>query len=275
MCGRENIDVPFDGKIIDSACNQGIALAKGLTSIFYYSHRFGNDLVKNQQETIIVLLLKLCGLPAVGLLEVIHFVLTPLETWWSGFLSPDFLQGADEDDFDLVSTWRGVFAKVNNVAANLRAAWESLRVADVLQQNLTEIYTGKLVLLVDAAFKDMRAATGIVASVSEAKSWALINAVKWCNLRGWRQVVIASDCQLLVHGLHARRAPDWRLAVSFWALAELLDDLPEVEIVWTPHAGVQVAHNLAQWAFCNSFSGFLNAEDLAPLVAINKFVTVS
>uniref|UniRef100_A0A803QC15 Reverse transcriptase zinc-binding domain-containing protein n=1 Tax=Cannabis sativa TaxID=3483 RepID=A0A803QC15_CANSA len=164
-------------------------------------------------------------------------------------LSPDFLQGADEDDL-------GILAKVINVAANLQAAWESPRIADVLQQNQTEIYTGNLVLLVDAAFKDMHVAAGIVASVSEGM---VLEALA---------VVIASDCQLLVHGLHAQRAPDWRLADSFWALVELLDDLPEVQIVWTPRAGVQVAHNLAQWAFGNSFSGFLNAKDLVPIVAM-------
>ncbi|KAF4378726.1 hypothetical protein F8388_006177 [Cannabis sativa] len=225
-------------------------------------------------------------------------------------LSPEFLQGADGDDLgeflrfgiclfdalwtarnkafhDQISpTWRGVLAKVISAAACLRTTWESPSIGCGSQNSPTAIYSGKPVLLVDAAFKDLRAAAGIMVAVSEgnvseamavcfeanqpleAESLALVNAVKWCNLRGWKQMVIASDCQALVHGLHTRRAPDWRLAGVFWLLVELLDALPEVEIVWTSCVGVLAAHKLAKWVFSNYFSSFLSAEDLAPLVAM-------
>ncbi|KAF4352104.1 hypothetical protein F8388_000796 [Cannabis sativa] len=82
-------------------------------------------------------------------------------------------------------------------------------------------------------------------------------------MRGWKRMVIASDCQLLVHGLHARRALDWRLAGVFWQLVEMLDALPDVKIEWTPRAGVLAAHKLAKWAILHSVS-----EDLVPLVAM-------
>uniref|UniRef100_A0A803PHC3 Reverse transcriptase zinc-binding domain-containing protein n=1 Tax=Cannabis sativa TaxID=3483 RepID=A0A803PHC3_CANSA len=194
-------------------------------------------------------------------------------------LSPKFLQGADGDDL-------GILAKVISAAACLRTTWESPSIVGGSQNSPTAIYTGKPVLLVDAAFKDLRAAAGIVVAVSEgnvseamavcfeanqpleAESLALVNAVKWCNLRGWKQIVIASDCQALVHGLHARRAPNSQLAGVFWLLVELLDALLEVEIVWTPCVDVLAAHKLAKWAFSNYFSSFLSAEDLAPLVAM-------
>ncbi|KAM6545731.1 hypothetical protein CsatB_026467 [Cannabis sativa] len=205
-------------------------------------------------------------------------------------LSPEFLQGADAEvlgEFlrfgvclfdalwtarnrafhDQISpTWRGVLAKVTSVAAYLLSAWESPTNA--------------------GAFKDLRAAAGIVVAISEvnlseamavcyeanqpleAELVALVHAVKWCTMRGWNRMVIASDCQLLVHGLHARRAPDWRLAGVFWQLVEMLDALPDVKIEWTPRAGVLAAHKLAKWAILNSVSGLFSAEDLVPLVAM-------
>ncbi|KAF4368491.1 hypothetical protein F8388_018615 [Cannabis sativa] len=225
-------------------------------------------------------------------------------------LSPEFLQGADAEvlgEFlrfgvclfdalwtahnrafhDQISpTWRGVLAKVTSAAAYLHSAWESPTNAGGLQHNPAAIYTGNSVLLVDAAFKDLRAAAGIVVAISEdnlseamavcyeanqpleAELVVLVNAVKWCTMRGWNRMVIASDCQLLVHGLHARRAPDWRLAGAFWQLVEMLDALPDVKIEWTPRAGVLAAHKLAKWAFSNSVSGLFSAEDLVPLVAM-------
>uniref|UniRef100_A0A803NGJ8 Integrase catalytic domain-containing protein n=1 Tax=Cannabis sativa TaxID=3483 RepID=A0A803NGJ8_CANSA len=102
----------------------------------------------------------------------------------------------------------------------------------------------------------------------EAELVALVHAVKWCTMRGWKRMVIASDCQLLVHGLHARRALDWRLAGVFWQLVEMLDALPDVKIEWTPRAGVLAAHKLAKWAILHSVSGLFSAEDLVPLVAM-------
>ncbi|KAF4358381.1 hypothetical protein G4B88_008541 [Cannabis sativa] len=133
-------------------------------------------------------------------------------------------------------TWQGVLAKVNHATATLRTVWELPRAPGVVQLSLSNIYSGKLVLLVDAVYKDLRAAAGIVASISEgsvleamavifdseqpleAEMRAMINAVNWWICRDWKQVVIVSDCQLLVHGLHARRALDWRLAGLFWSL---------------------------------------------------------
>ncbi|KAF4383100.1 hypothetical protein F8388_009131 [Cannabis sativa] len=225
-------------------------------------------------------------------------------------LSPGFLQGADDNVsgeftrfgiclFDVLwsarncafhenvnPSWQGVLAKVNHTSANLRIAWDIPSGTGSLQQSLTEIYSGKLVLLVDAAFKDLRAAAGIVVTISEgslleamaanyasdhaleAEMRAVIYAVNWCKGRDWKQTVLVSDCQLLVHGIHARRTPDWRLAGLFWELVQMLDDLPEVELVWHPRATVQVAHKLARWSLSNAFSGFFSAEDLAPLVAM-------
>ncbi|XP_060960817.1 uncharacterized protein LOC133031349 [Cannabis sativa] len=225
-------------------------------------------------------------------------------------LSPEFLQGADVEVsgelwrfgvclFDALwtarnrafhdqisPTWRGVLAKVTSATAYLHSAWESPTNAGGLQHNPATIYTGNPVLLVDAAFKDLRAAAGIVVAISEgnlseamavcyeanqpleAELVALVNAVKWCTMRGWNLMVIASDCQLLVHGLHARRTLDWRLAGVFWQLVEMLDALPDVKIEWTPRAGVLAAHKLAKWAFSNSVSGLFSAEDLVPLVAM-------
>ncbi|KAF4375099.1 hypothetical protein F8388_017245 [Cannabis sativa] len=225
-------------------------------------------------------------------------------------LSPGFLQGADDNVsgeftrfgiclFDVLwsarncafhenvnPSWQGVLAKVNHTSANLRIVWDIPSGTGSLQQSLTEIYSGKLVLLVDAAFKDLRAAAGIVVTISEgslleamaanyasdhaleAEMRAVIYAVNWCKGRDWKQTVLVSDCQLLVHGIHARRTPDWRLAGLFWELVQMLDDLPEVELVWHPRATVQVAHNLARWSLSNAFSGFFSAEDLAPLVAM-------
>ncbi|XP_060974630.1 uncharacterized protein LOC133039721 [Cannabis sativa] len=205
-------------------------------------------------------------------------------------LSPEFLKGADAEvlgEFlrfgvclfdalwtarnrafhDQISpTWRGVLAKVTSAVAYLLSAWESPTTA--------------------GAFKDLRAAAGIVVAISEvnlseamavcyeatqpleAELVALVHAVKWCTMRGWNRMVIASDCQLLVLGLHARRAPDWRLAGVFWQLVEMLDALPDVKIEWTPRAGVLAAHKLAKWAILHSVSGLFSAEDLVPLVAM-------
>ncbi|KAF4372078.1 hypothetical protein F8388_000294 [Cannabis sativa] len=120
-------------------------------------------------------------------------------------------------------SWQGVLAKVNHASANLRIAWDF------------------------PTFKDLRPAAGIVVSISEgsmleamavnfdsdqaleAEMRVVIYAVNWCKGRDWKQAVIVSDCQLLVHGLHARRTPDWRLAGLFWDLVQLLVELPEVE----------------------------------------------
>ncbi|KAF4401616.1 hypothetical protein G4B88_001810 [Cannabis sativa] len=155
-------------------------------------------------------------------------------------------------------SWRGVLARVQGAASCLLTAWDTRPNSEVIQHAHKEIYLGKLVLFVDAAFKELRVAAGIVVSESEgsfsdalavnfdanqpleAESWAVFHAFRWCQTRGWRQVVIVSDCQLLVQGLQARMAPDWRLTGVFWSMLELLDDLPEVEVVWMPRSRNQI-----------------------------------
>ncbi|KAF4347147.1 hypothetical protein G4B88_007902 [Cannabis sativa] len=193
-------------------------------------------------------------------------------------LSPEFLKGADAEvlgEFlrfgvclfdalwtarnrafhDQISpTWRGVLAKVTSAVAYLLSAWESPTTAGGLQHSPAALYTGNPVLLVDAGW--------------DSGGYLGVHAVKWCTMRGWNRMVIASDCQLLVHGLHARRAPNWRLAGVFWQLVEMLDALPDVKIEWTPRAGVLAAHKLAKWAILHSVSGLFSAEDLVPLVAV-------
>ncbi|KAF4363009.1 hypothetical protein F8388_020525 [Cannabis sativa] len=184
----------------------------------------------------------------------------------------------------VIPSWRGVLARVQGAASCLFSAWDNRPTREVVQHDHREIYVDNLVLFVDAAFKDLRASAGIVVSnlegsfleaqavnfdatqPLEAESWAIIHALYWCQTRGWRQAVVVSDCLLLVQSLKARRAPDWRFMDVFWKLLELLDALPEVEVVWKPRAMVQPAHLVAQWAFRLSFSGFLTAEELVPLV---------
>ncbi|KAF4402333.1 hypothetical protein G4B88_003254 [Cannabis sativa] len=181
-------------------------------------------------------------------------------------------------------SWRGVLARVQRAAACLLSVWDSRPNSEAVQHVFEELYVGKTVLFVDAAFKDLRAAAGIVVSESEgrfseamtvtfeatqpleAEAWAVFYAVKWCQSRGWRRVKIVSDCLLLVQGLRSRRAPDWRLTGVFWSLLEMLNELPEVEVVWLPRSQVLAAHLLAKWAFALNFSGFLSAEELVPLV---------
>uniref|UniRef100_A0A803Q1X8 Reverse transcriptase zinc-binding domain-containing protein n=1 Tax=Cannabis sativa TaxID=3483 RepID=A0A803Q1X8_CANSA len=98
--------------------------------------------------------------------------------------------------------WRGVLASVQRAATCLLSAWDSRPNSEVAQHVLEEIYVGKTVLFVDAAFKDLRAAAGIVVSESEgsyleamtvtfdanqpleAESWAVFHAIKWCQSRG-------------------------------------------------------------------------------------------
>ncbi|KAF4376774.1 hypothetical protein F8388_025645 [Cannabis sativa] len=223
-------------------------------------------------------------------------------------LSPDFMSDADVGDigefsrfgiclFDELWTarnrafhdrinpsWRGVLARVQRAAACLLSVWDSRPNSEAVQHVFEELYVGKTVLFVDAAFKDLRAAAGIVVSESEgrfseamtvtfeatqpleAEAWAVFYAVKWCQSRGWRRVKIVSDCLLLVQGLRSRRAPDWRLTGVFWSLLEMLNELPEVKVVWLPRSQVLAAHLLAKWAFALNFSGFLSAEELVPLV---------
>ncbi|KAF4370332.1 hypothetical protein G4B88_013016 [Cannabis sativa] len=187
-------------------------------------------------------------------------------------LNPDFLSGADAGDIgefnrfgiclidelwtarnrafhDRVNpSWRGVLSRVQGAASCLFTASDNRPNLEVVQHAHRDIYV---------VFKDSRATAGIVVSDSEgslleakavnfdatqpleAESCALIHALNWCQTRGWRQVVVVSDCLLLVQGLEARRAPDWRFMGVFWKLLELLEVLPEVEVVWKPRAQVQ------------------------------------
>ncbi|XP_060963719.1 uncharacterized protein LOC133033127 [Cannabis sativa] len=138
----------------------------------------------------------------------------------------------------------GVLARVQRAAACLVSVWDSRPNSEAAQHVFEELYVGKTVLFVDAAFKDLRAAAGIVVSESEgsfleamtvtfeatqpleAEAWVVFHAIKWCQSRGWRRVKIVSDCLLLVQGLRSRRAPDRRLTGVFWSLLEMLNDLP-------------------------------------------------
>ncbi|KAF4367889.1 hypothetical protein G4B88_003889 [Cannabis sativa] len=188
-------------------------------------------------------------------------------------LTPNFLSGADAGDigefniFDIclideLWTARNRAFHDHKAASCLLTAWDTQANSVVLQHVHREIYFGKLVLFVDATFKDLRATAGIIVFESEgsvleamavnfdanqpleAESWALFHAIRWCQTRSWRQVVIVSDCQLLVQGLQAGRAPDWRLTGVFWSMLELLDELPEVEpLVHTrPHEHERASH---------------------------------
>ncbi|KAF4362984.1 hypothetical protein F8388_020500 [Cannabis sativa] len=59
-------------------------------------------------------------------------------------------------------SWRGVMGRVQKAASYLLVAWDTQANSGVMQLVHREIYFGKLVLFVDASFKDMRVAAGIV-----------------------------------------------------------------------------------------------------------------
>ncbi|KAF4372140.1 hypothetical protein F8388_000356 [Cannabis sativa] len=178
-------------------------------------------------------------------------------------------------------SWRGVLAGVQKAASCLLAAWDTQANFGVMQLVHREIYFDKLVLFVDASFKDTRAVAGIVVFESEdlvsealvvnfeahlpleAESWALFHAIKWCQTWGWRQVVIVLSCQLLVQGLQARRALNWRLTGVFWSSVSYWI----ISLRWRQCGSLVLGISL----LISSQSGHLVAEDLVPLVALSGF----
>ncbi|KAF4390362.1 hypothetical protein G4B88_024368 [Cannabis sativa] len=164
-------------------------------------------------------------------------------------------------------TCSGVLARVKTVASCLADVWESLNSTSLLHVDNVELYAGRMVILVDAACKDLCASVEIavtklesivieVLAVSfdssqllEAETCALFHAVNLCRSRGWIQVLIDSDYQALVLGVQARKAPDWFMTGLFWRSMEVLDSLSDVDLVWIPRSRNLLAHKLCKWAF--------------------------